>query len=59
MTGSPPIRAFRLRAVTLLEVILAMGLLTMLTSSLYFFYGSSIDTRPADPVGACTPDSHG
>lgn len=45
MTGSPPIRGFRLRAVTLLEVILAMGLLTMLTSSLYFFYGSSIDTR--------------
>ena len=45
MTGLPPIRSFRRPAVTLLEVILAIGLLTMFTSMMYFFYSSSIDTR--------------
>lgn len=37
-------RSFR-RAVTLLEVVLAMSILVALTSMTYWFYGSSLETR--------------
>ncbi len=41
----PPTRCVVRRGVTLLEIILAMGLLVLLTSLTYWFYGSSLQSR--------------
>lgn len=42
---APPSRVVVRRGVTLLEIILAMGLLVLLTSLTYWFYGSSLQSR--------------
>lgn len=43
--GSPVVNRCHRRAVTLLEVLLAMSLLVALTTMTYWFYGSSLETR--------------
>lgn len=48
----PPSRKRIRRGVTLLEIMLAMGLLVLLTSLTYWFYGSSLQTRQRGTVEA-------
>ena len=42
----------RRRALTLLEIVLAMSLLVVLSSMTYWFYGSALETRRAGTVRA-------